>query len=612
MNRTCLAKIKDLHEQNQHASSIRPVKNNFEHMKRSLYFLIVLLLSLFSEVQSQDPVTMPLRFDHYYTYDQLVAALKLLNKTYPELTNLEIVGKSEEGRDIYLITINNKGTGAPSEKPGVYVDGNIHGNEIQASEVCLYLANQLLENYGKNDKITGAVNKNAWYILPCVNVDGRAHFFSDPNDPSSGRSIRIPVDDDRDGLVDEDYPDDLDGDGNITMMRKKDPFGKYKSDPEDPRLMIPVKAGEMGEWTLLGEEGIDNDDDGRINEDSEGYVDGNRNWGYSWNPPYVQSGSGLYPFSGTGIRAIGTWLINHPNIIMVYAFHNSGGMFLRGPSIKVAGELPVQDISVYDYLGKNNEQIVPGYRYLISWKDLYPTYGDFTDFTNNLIGTYSFVGELTPANTETYSGKPINTPNTSSSDIFVPDNQQERERLKFNDNVVQGVLYMPWKKFNHPAYGEIEIGGWVKMSTRLPHPFMLQDMVHRVSAAVIFSAGQTPEVKLEVTDKKSLGKNLFQITVRLSNNKAMPSMTYLSAKNNLYPKDILRISGEGAKIISGGLLINQYTNQVTFKEYKPEIQFCQVPGLGKVEYRFLVSGKGKISIEYESRKAGKKSTSIDL
>ena len=436
-------------------------------------------------------------------------------------------------------------------------------------------------------------------------------FLQIANEPGSSRSIRIPVDDDKDGLVDEDYPDDLNADGNISIMRKKDPFGEYKTDPEDPRLLIPVKPGELGEWAILGEEGIDNDDDGKINEDSEGYLDGNRNWGYSWNPPYVQSGSGLYPFEASGIKAIGTWMINHPNIIMVYAFHNSGGMFLRGPSIKVAGELPTGDVSVYNYLGKNNEQIVPGYRYLISWKDLYPTYGDFTDFTNNLIGTYSFVGELTPDNTETYSGKAIN-PADASSNMLQTDNNQERERLKFNDNVAQGELYLPWKKFNHPAYGEIEIGGWVKMSTRLPHPFMLQDMVHRISAAVIFSAGQTPDIKLEITDKKSIGKNLFEVTVRLSNSKPMPSMTYLSVKNNLYPKDILSVKGEAIKVISGGQLTNRYSNLVVFKENKPEIQFCQVPGLGKLEYRFIISGKGKVNINFESRKAGKRSAQIDL
>ena len=42
--------------------------------------------------------------------------------------------------------------------------------------------------------------------------------------------------------------------------------------------------------------------------------------------------------------------------------------------------------TVYDILGKNAEKIVPGYRYMVSWKDLYPTYGDFTDFTDNVVG----------------------------------------------------------------------------------------------------------------------------------------------------------------------------------------------------------------------------------
>src|SRR5690606_41943574 len=61
----------------------------------------------------------------------------------------------------------------------------------------------------------------------------RFHFFEDGNTPSSNRSIRIPRDDDGDGLFDEDGTDDLDGDGNICQMRIKDPHGDYKTDPED-------------------------------------------------------------------------------------------------------------------------------------------------------------------------------------------------------------------------------------------------------------------------------------------------------------------------------------------------------------------------------------------
>ena len=578
---------------------------------KTIYRIIVLSIILLSglETGAQD-IKVPLRFDFYYSYDQVTEALKALNRAYPELTTLDEVGRSEEGRIIWAITINNSKTGTHSSKPGVYVDGNIHGNEIQASEVCLYLANRLLTANGKNDDITEAVDRNAFYIIPVVNVDGRVHFFTDPNTPSSNRSLRIPKDDDRDGLFDEDFPDDLNGDGSITQMRKRDPFGKLKTDPEDLRLMVPVKPGELGEWTLLGEEGIDNDGDGRVNEDSEGYVDGNRNWGYNWAPPYVQSGSGFYPFSGTGTKAIAAWVLARPNIIMAYAFHNNGGMFLRGPAVKTAGEFPPGDVAVYDYLGENSEKIVPGYRYIIGWKDLYSTYGDFADFCDNLLGSYTFVGELFQVETETYDGSYFRK--NEAAGFMGGGNDQDRARLKYNDHVTQGELYHEWKPYKHPLYGDIEIGGWSKMSSRLPHPFMLQDMVHRNASAVIFAAGQTPDVTMEVFEKENIGKDLYRVRVRLVNKRAMSSMLYLSVNHNLYPKDILSVSGNNAKVVSGGLLTDPYRGTVNYKEHKPEVQFCQVPGFSKVEYQFIISGKGKVELNYSSRKARDISQTIEL
>lgn len=583
-------------------------------MKKLIAITKLLLIGAFLAMQGfaqSEKITVPLRFDRYYDYSQVVEALRVLNKAYPELTKLDMVGKSEENREIWAMTINNPKTGDVLDKPGVYVDGNIHGNEIQAGEVCLYYLNYLLTNYGKNEKITRLVDKNAYYVIPIVNVDGRYHFFKDPNTASSNRGLRRPKDDDRDGLFDEDFPDDLDGDGNICQMRKKDPFGNYKTDPEDPRLMIRVKPGEKGEWTNLGQEGIDNDGDGRVNEDSEGYVDPNRNWGHNWAPPYVQRGSGYYPFSGVGLKAISKYMMERPNIIMVYAFHNTGGMFVRGPSTK-QGQILSSDIRVYDYLGENQEKIVPGYRYLIGWKDMYSTYGDFTDFTNNIVGAYSFVGELFMSSTETYNNEKEKKPAEESRGFFGESNTRNRERLKFNDHVAMGELYKPWKPYKHPTYGEIEIGGWVKMSSRLPHPFMLQDLVHRNAAAVIFSSEQTPEISMKIFEKNKVGKDLYRVRVRLANSKAIPSISFHSVKNKIYPLDMIKVSGKNVKVVSGGKIKNIYRDQVDYKEFKPEIQFCQVPGFSKVEYQFLISGKGKVKIDYESRKAGKLSKTIDL
>ena len=78
-------------------------------------------------------------------------------------------------------------------------------------------------------------------VVPTINPDGRAAFIDSPNTPSSPRSGVAPRDDDGDGLFDEDDLDDLNGDGHITMMRRRDPNGRWLVSREDPRLMIRAR-----------------------------------------------------------------------------------------------------------------------------------------------------------------------------------------------------------------------------------------------------------------------------------------------------------------------------------------------------------------------------------
>ncbi|TRZ85383.1 hypothetical protein D4R89_12385 [bacterium] len=586
-------------------------------MKKLMFLTAIMFLAALAPAETAK-ITVPLRFDHYYTLDQVYEAVQAINKAYPEMTKLEEVGKSEEGRPIYAVTVNNPKTGPALAKPGIYVDGNIHGNEIQGGEICLYLVDYLLGNYGKNKDVTELIDKKVFYVVPVVNPDGRWHFQKDANTPSSNRSLRIPLDDDKDGLVDEDFPDDLDGDGNICTMRKKDPFGMFKTDPEDPRLMVRIKPGEKGEWTILGEEGIDNDGDGLINEDSEGYVDPNRNWGFDWAPSYVEQGSGEYPFQGVGLKALAEWTQAKTNICMAWTFHNFGGMYLRGPSRKGLGEYPQGDIAVLDYIGKQAERITPGYKYMISWKDLYTTYGSSDEWMIQTIGAYTYVGEVFQPESETFktASEKTMTRQTEAGEEgpmgFLMGGMTDRERLKYNDNLTQGELYKPWKPFKHPTYGDIEIGGWVKMSSRLSAPFMMPDLVHRNAMAVIFSAKHTPEVTLDVTEVKKMGKDLYRVRTRLANDKAMPTMSYQAQKTKLYPKDTLKVSGGNAKVVAGGVLTDPYQDQVSYKKVRPELQFLVVSGFGKTEHQFLIEGKGEITVRYESRHAGKLEKTIRL
>lgn len=575
-------------------------------MKPTIVF--ILLFASFSTAFSagnKGKIEVPLRFDRYYNYNEVITALQVLHEAYPDLTKLEVVGKSEENRDIYALTINNPKTGEEQSKPGVYVDGNIHGNEVQAGEVCLYYANMLLTKYGENEKITQVVDNNAHYIIPVVNVDGRYHFFEDAHTPSSSRSIRVPKDDDGDGLFDEDSPDDLDGDGSITQMRIKDPFGNYKVDPEDERILVRTKPHEKGEYTLLGYEGIDNDGDGKLNEDAEGYLDPNRNWGFNWQPPYVQRGAGNFPFSGVGLKAVNEWIGKRPNIIIGFAFHNSGGMWLRVPA-EESTSIPQEDVAAYDVIGKNALKITPGYVYMPSYQ-LYPTYGDFDGQLYFVFGIFAFTGELFQRESETYRE---NANKPGQQEDRGDNTERNREQLQFNDNVTQGELYKKWEKYNHPVYGEVEIGGWVKMSSRLPHPFMLPELVHRNASVVLLAAANTPEISMEIFDVKEVENNLHQVRVRLKNKNGLPSMSKESVNKNIHRQDILKISG--GKVVAGGKINDIRLNKVDYKEKKPEVQFLSVPGYGNVEYQFLIEGKGEITVEYESLKAKNLKTSVKL
>jgi hypothetical protein len=578
-------------------------------MKRIQLIFLFISFALASFAANDGKIEVPLRFDRYYDYDEVNQALKVIHEAFPEMTKLDMIGKSEEGREIYALTINNPETGDELDKPGVYLDGNIHGNEVQAGEVCLYYANLLLTQYDKNEKIKKAVDKNAHYIIPVVNVDGRYHFFNDANTPSTNRSIRVPKDDDGDGLLDEDPADDLDGDGNICQMRIKDPYGDYKPDPEDPRIMVRVDPDEKGEYSLLGYEGIDNDGDGQYNEDAEGYLDPNRNWGHNWMPPYVQRGAGNFPLSGVGLKAVNEYIEARPNIIVGYAFHNTGGMWLRVPADKNIRIEP-SDIAAYDVIGKEATKITPGYVYHPS-HELYPTYGDFDSHLYFVFGALSFTGELFMRKQETYrenANKPSEEEDASYGRGRDP--ERNRELLKFNDHLAQGELYKEWEKFDHPVYGEIEIGGWVKMSSRLPHPFMLPDLVHRNASVVLLSAEETAEIKMDVFDVKKIDNNLYQVRVRLENEKGLPSMTAYAAKNKLYPKDMLKVSG--GKVVAGGKITNLRLDKVSYKDKKPEIQFLAVPGYGVEEYQFLIDGKGEITFDFISQKAKNVSTSVKL
>ncbi|MEO8478859.1 MAG: M14 family metallopeptidase, partial [Gemmatimonadota bacterium] len=298
-------------------------------------------------------------WDRFYDHAAIGEIGRRLQAAHPNTCRLSSIGKSHENREMWLITVTNFDVGDPDTKPAMYIDGNIHSNEVQGTEFAMYTAWYLCEMRGQNAWVDSLLATRTLYIVPTINPDGREDFIHKPNNASSPRTGAVPRDSDGDGIADEDTYDDLDGDGSITQMRRRSKYGTMIQSPEEPRLMIRAPAGTQGEWEMLGSEGIDNDGDGLINEDGIGGYDPNRNWPWRWQPQYVQGGADFYPTSLPETQAVVDFVTAHPNIAGAQSFHNNGGMILRGPG-SPQDEYRPQDVRVFDELGKVGERILPG------------------------------------------------------------------------------------------------------------------------------------------------------------------------------------------------------------------------------------------------------------
>jgi hypothetical protein len=203
-------------------------------------------------------------FDRYHAPEEIAAALQELARAHPGFAKVHVLAKSPGGRDFVLLEIGPETAKAAKSLPAVFVAADMEGTVPIAAEAALWLARAVC------DKADLRADRT-WYVLACGNPDAASVYFAKPQ-RRDARNAR-PKNDDQDDAADEDGPDDLDGDGLVTQMRVKDPEGTWVAVGGEPRLMKKADGtkGEKGVWKLYPE-GLDNDRDGRINEDGPGGI----------------------------------------------------------------------------------------------------------------------------------------------------------------------------------------------------------------------------------------------------------------------------------------------------------------------------------------------------
>ncbi len=232
------------------------------------------------------------------------------------LVKLDSIGNSAGGRKLHLLTVAAEGAIPAGSRPAVFLGANLVGFHNAGTQAAIAFAEKLIAK--KDDPaVKKLLETRTFYIAPMLNPDAHDGFFGAPKYRRSANGAS--VDRDRDGLIGEDGPNDLNNDGRITQMRIEDPAGEWMADEKDPRLLRradPMK-GEKGKYRLMAE-GIDDDKDGLFNEDGPGGYVPAKNFAHAW--PEADPEAGPWPSAHPESKALMDFFLRHRNVALAFVY----------------------------------------------------------------------------------------------------------------------------------------------------------------------------------------------------------------------------------------------------------------------------------------------------
>jgi murein tripeptide amidase MpaA len=470
------------------------------------------------------------RFDQFYRHTELTRLLQDYAAALPRLVQLRSIGKSFEGRDIWLLVITNTATGADTDKPAFWVDGNIHAAELTACTACLYWLHQLVSGYEAGDaQARQLLDTRTVYMVPRLNPDGAELALADK--PRHIRSSTRPYPYDEpavEGLTVE----DVDGDGRILSMRIPDPHGPWKKHPQEPRLMVAREPGEFGGtyYRVIPEGTLTNFDGFRIqvNPDKEG-LDLNRNFPAWWRQEFEQTGAGPYPASEPEVRAMVEFCVTHPNIGAAVSFHTHSGVILRPMGTSSDDDMTPEDLWLYKRLSDRGAKLT-GYPAISIWHDF--KYHPKQIITGTQDWLYEYLGAL-------FWTVEIWAPNKEAgiTDYKWIDWYREHppeddlKLLKWSDEQCGGRAHVDWYPVKHPQLGMVEFGGWDRMNYwRNPPPALREREAARFPGWLMQLALSLPRLEVLRAEVRALGEDTWRIRFAVANAGYLPSYVTQRAK----------------------------------------------------------------------------------
>lgn len=470
----------------------------------------------------------------YLDYEELTATLERWAATWPGFARLDSLGRTEEGREIWLLTVGPR----PDEiRPAVWVDGNMHAAELCGSSVALGIAEDMLRLHAEglvphnlSARVCEVLREVLFYVVPRISPDGAERMLRECRYVRSNTRDRRP-----DGNRSWWRPRDLDGDGRALAMRMHDPTGEFVECPDVPDLMVLRTLDDEGPFYKLYPEGVIENFDGRTIPSpsflSDSPIDLNRNFPWSWAPDHEQAGAGAYPGSEPESRAIIEFTSARPSIYAWLNLHTFGGVGIRPLGHQPDAKMDQEDLAIFRQVGEWLEThtgypMVSGYEEFLYEPDK-PLHGDLTDYAYHQRGCIGYVVELW----DLFSRVGLERKKPFVKAYTDLDRQDLAAIARWDREQNAGRAVLPWSSFEHPQLGAVELGGIDPRVGLWNPPYeLLPGICNQHAAAFLRVAAMAPRVRIADVTATPLGDGLSRVDVVVENTGYLPSYVLSSAK----------------------------------------------------------------------------------
>ncbi len=486
---------------------------------------------------------------------------------------VQSLARTAGGREVLLLRV---GAGEPDAKPAVLFLGAAVPSHLVGSELAVRMARDLVARAEEgDDEVRELLRRITIYFVPRPSPDACEAFFQRPyrERDTNGR----PVDDDRDGRIDEDGCEDLNGDGQITMIRVEDPSGPWVADKEDPRVLVEADAAknQQGRWSLYTE-GRDNDEDGLLNEDPPGGVALNRNFPFRY--PFFQPGAGPHQVSEPETRALADFALARRNIALVLSFGPEDNLLHPW---KPDGDVEKQEVKnsalpddapVFDFLADAYQEIRQA-------KDSPPPgkgEGAWSTWAYFHYGRWSLSArawwvpesESVPPDDGTESPADAGEPESADTESRATDGDgkrdddaerdgdrgaSDREALKWL--AAHGIeAFVAWTPIEHSDFPnrKVEVGGF-RPFVRSNPPADRLDALAEKHVEYLLRVGQLmPRLAVHEVKAESLGAGIYRMTVVVLNEGYLPTFPRMGEiSRQPQPVQLALDLPKGAQVLNG-------------------------------------------------------------